>query len=217
MTDTYIIRTPISGVVLIERPVFTDDRGFFHEIERRTELESAVRFDLRHAQWNHSRSRKSVLRGIHVAQWNKCVYTVRGTAQIAVCDLRPESRTFGQHVSYAIGERRRVAVFIPAGCGNSFLALTGLVDYMYSVDSVWYPDGEYGIAWNDPDLAIDWKIKRPLLSERDQSNPTLRERFPAWFDATRVRGSNGMPALVRSVGDSRPGDGRAILVGSSKR
>jgi len=217
MTHHYVTRTPIDGIVLIERPIVADERGFFHEIERRAELERAVQHTLQHAQWNHSRSRKSVLRGIHVAQWNKCVYTVRGTAQIAVSDLRPASDTFGQHVSFIIGERRRAAVFVPAGCGNSFLALTQVVDYMYSVDSAWYPDGEYGIAWNDPDLAIDWKIRQPLLSERDQTNPTLREHFPEWFANTGLRESNGILTMGPGSRQLRPASRRELPVGSGRQ
>lgn len=179
--DSCITRTAIEGVVLIERPTIVDDRGFFHEIERRLELEWVLQRTLCHAQWNHSRSSKSVLRGIHVAAWNKCVYVVRGNAQVVICDLRPESQGFGQHLSLVLGEEQRAAVFVPAGCGNSFLALDKTVDYMYSVDAAWYPSGEFGIAWDDPELAIPWMCRRPILSSRDQHNALVRQQFPERF------------------------------------
>ena len=177
----YITFTSLAGVFLIERPTFVDERGFLREIERRTDLTRAVSRPITHAQWTHSRSRKGVLRGIHVAQWNKCVYVVSGNVQAVVVDVRRDSPTFGQHESLIIGEKRRAAVFVPAGCGNSFLVLSSRVDFMYSVDAEWYPGGEFGIAWNDSDLGIRWKIKQPLLSEKDERNPTVRELFPDKF------------------------------------
>ncbi|MBX5491111.1 MAG: dTDP-4-dehydrorhamnose 3,5-epimerase family protein [Chloroflexi bacterium] len=177
----YVRPTALRGVFLVERPVLADARGFFHEVERRTDLAPLVAEVPRHAQWNHSRSRRGVLRGIHVATWSKCVYVVRGRAQIVLVDARPDEPTFGHHLSLVLGERRRAALWLPPGVGNSFLALSAWVDFMYSVDAEWYPEGEFGIAWDDPDLAIPWQIDRPLLSERDQHNPTLRQRFPDRF------------------------------------
>jgi dTDP-4-dehydrorhamnose 3,5-epimerase len=180
-TTGYVTTTAIAGVFLIERPTFSDDRGFFREIERRGELNQAVQQQIAHAQWNHSRSTRGVLRGIHVAEWNKCTYVVRGNAQVVVVDVRPDSPTFGRHESLVLGEKRRAAVYVPADCGNSFLVLNATVDFMYSVDAEWYPGGEYGIAWNDPDLGIKWKVRHPLLSDKDQQNPPLRSLFPDRF------------------------------------
>ncbi len=175
----YLQPTGLTGVFLVERPVFEDARGFFHEVERReADLGGPLAALLSHAQWNHSRSRRGVLRGIHVARWNKCVYVVRGDAQAVVVDARPESPTFGRHESFLLGESRRAMLVVPGGCGNSFLALSDWVDFMYSVDSEYYPDGEYGIAWDDPDLSISWSVPAPVLSEKDQRNPRLRDRFP---------------------------------------
>ncbi|HLI25842.1 MAG TPA: dTDP-4-dehydrorhamnose 3,5-epimerase [Chloroflexota bacterium] len=184
----YVLPAPLRGVFLVERPVFADARGFFHEVERRTDLAPLVAAVPRHVQWNHSRSRRGVLRGIHVATWSKCVYVVRGRAQIVLVDARPDEPTFGRYWSLVLGERRRAALWLPPGVGNSFLALSPWVDFVYSVDAEWYPEGEFGIAWDDPDLAIPWQIARPLLSERDQHNPTLRERFPERFAASRPPG-----------------------------
>jgi dTDP-4-dehydrorhamnose 3,5-epimerase len=172
---------PLPGVLLVERPVFVDARGFFHEVERRADLAGHWAEVPRHVQWNHSRSRRGVLRGIHVARWSKCVYVVRGRAQVVLVDARPEAATFGRYWSLVLGERRRAALWLPPGVGNSFLALSAWVDVVYSVDAEWDPEGEFGIAWNDPDLAILWQLAPPLLSERDQRNPTLRERFPERF------------------------------------
>ena len=185
MTDkpaSYVMPTTLQGVLLVERPVFGDGRGFFHEVERRaTDLGHHLDRHLQHAQWNHSRSQRGVLRGIHVARWNKCVYVVRGDAQSVIVDARPDSPTFGRHESFILGEARRAMLFVPAGCGNSFLALSDWVDFVYSVDAEWYADGEYGIAWDDPDLGIAWQVREPSLSDKDQRNPTVRDLFPQRF------------------------------------
>jgi dTDP-4-dehydrorhamnose 3,5-epimerase len=175
----YVTPAALHGVFLVERPVYEDARGFFHEVERRaTDLGAWLDTLVQHAQWNHSRSRRGVLRGIHVARWNKCVYVVRGDAQAVIVDARPDSPTFGRHESFVLGDTRRAMLFVPAGCGNSFLALTDWVDFMYSVDAEYHPDGEYGIAWDDPDLAIAWQIAEPILSEKDRQNPRFRALFP---------------------------------------
>lgn len=197
--------TALPGVFLIERPVYPDDRGFFHEIERRSvDVEATVDREVPHAQWSHSRSSQGVLRGIHVAPWNKCTYVARGLAQAVIVDARLQSPTFGQHAVLTLGEARWAMLFVPAGCGNAFLALSEWVDYIYSVDQAWRPEVEFGIAWNDPDLAIDWLLPEPRLSPKDRTNPTMRELFPERF-------TNADPPGLPSVA----GKGAAPPVGRS--
>ncbi|HEY7065064.1 MAG TPA: dTDP-4-dehydrorhamnose 3,5-epimerase [Chloroflexota bacterium] len=181
-TSTYVTPTTLRGVFLVERPVHADARGFFHEVERRgTDLRGHLDRHVQHMQWNHSRSQRGVLRGIHVAEWNKCVYVVRGEAQVVIVDARPDSPTFGRYQSFLLGEDNRAMLFVPAGCGNSVLVLSDEVDFMYSVDAEWYAGGEVGVAWDDPDLAIPWQTAALHLSEKDQHNPRLRDRFPEKF------------------------------------
>jgi dTDP-4-dehydrorhamnose 3,5-epimerase len=181
--DGYVTRGTIRGLLLIERPTFGDERGFFREVERRdTDIDVVLNAQVEHRQWNHSRSMRGVLRGIHAAQWTKCIYVVQGEVQAVIVDLRPDSDHFGQHESFFVGDSRRAMIVVPPGCGNSFLVLSNSVDYIYSVDREWYPGGEYGIAWDDPDLGIDWKIiGSPLLSEKDARLPRIRELFPEKF------------------------------------
>jgi dTDP-4-dehydrorhamnose 3,5-epimerase len=179
----FVITTSIPGLVVIERPTFGDERGFFREVERRhADVDAALRAHVEHRQWNHSRSTKGVLRGIHVAEWTKCIYVVRGEAQAVIVDLRRDSPHFGRHESFVLGESRRAMLVVPPGCGNSFLVLSDWVDYIYSVDREWYAGGEFGIAWDDPDLGIDWKLDgQPILSEKDAKLPRTREVFPEKF------------------------------------
>jgi dTDP-4-dehydrorhamnose 3,5-epimerase len=179
IASAYSTATTLPGVTLVERTMHEDGRGFFHEVERRCrDLGGHLGAPGPHAQWNHSRSIHGVLRGIHVAQWSKCIYVVRGETQVVIVDARAASPTFGRHESFLLGESHRAMLFVPPGCGNSFLVLSDWVDLIYSVDAEWFADGEYGIAWDDPDLAIPWRSRAPLLSEKDQANPRLRERFP---------------------------------------
>lgn len=179
----YVSETSIPGVLLVEHPTIGDERGFFREVERRrSDVDAPLATHVEHVQWNHSRSTRGVLRGIHVAQWTKCIYVVRGEAQAVIVDLREGSQHFGRHESFVLGENRRAMLVVPAGCGNSFLVLSDTVDYLYSVDQEWFPGGEFGIAWNDPDLAIDWNLSGPpILSAKDADLPRARERFPNKF------------------------------------
>jgi dTDP-4-dehydrorhamnose 3,5-epimerase len=181
-TNPYVTPASLPGLFLVERPMHEDPRGFFHEVERRdADVGSYLDTPIHHTQWNHSRSQRDVLRGIHVAKWNKCAYVVHGEVQVVIVDVRPASPTFGRHESFLLGESRRAMLFVPAGCGNSVLVLSEWVDFMYSVDAEWYAGGEYGIAWDDPDLAIPWRTRAPLLSDKDQQNPRLRDLFPEKF------------------------------------
>ncbi|MGH2457386.1 MAG: dTDP-4-dehydrorhamnose 3,5-epimerase family protein [Chloroflexota bacterium] len=179
----YVQSTSIPDLVVVERPTLGDERGFFREIERRpTDVDASLDRAIVHRQWNHSRSTRGVLLGIHVARWAKCVYVVRGEVQAVAVDLRPDSEHFGKHESFELGDSRRAMIVVPSGCGNAFLVLSDVVDYLYSVDQEWYPGGEFGIAWDDPDLAIDWRIEgMPILSAKDQTLPRARERFPEKF------------------------------------
>ncbi len=177
-----ITKTSISGLILIQRPTFPDERGFFRESARIAEIEEAagVSFDI--AQANHARCSKNTLRGIHVAPWNKLIYVPRGSVQEVVVDLREGSPTFGEYESFIIGDENRSSIFIPKGCGNAYLVLSEEADYMYLTDLEWEPNKEIGVAWNDPALGIAWEIEgEPVLSSKDLNNPAAKEVFPNKF------------------------------------
>ncbi len=167
--------TPLPGVYIIERPTFTDERGFFRETFRRDELEAKLGFDFNPRQANHSRSQKDTLRGIHIAPWHKLVTCINGLVQQIVVDTRKDSPTFGKHISIIMGEDNWRSVFIPAECGNAFLVLSNQADYSYLTTEVWAPNKEKNLAWNDPDVGIDWQTSTPSLSEKDKTNPNLKE------------------------------------------
>ncbi len=177
-SDNFITKTPL-GLFKIQRPTHGDDRGFFRESVRIKELESVLGFSFDVAQANHSRSTKNTLRGLHAAPWNKLIYVTRGKVQAVIANLREDSPTFGKYESFIIGDENKSSIFIPKGFGNSYLVLSDDADYTYLTDQEWEPNKEYGIIWNDQDLAIKWELDGdPLLSEKDLGNQTLRALFP---------------------------------------
>lgn len=177
-----IKKTSIPGLLILERPVFEDERGFFRELFHKDELEeiSGVKFE--GVQLNHSHSLPGVLRGIHAEQWNKIIYPVSGQVFIAIADIRPSSPTFAKVEIFTVNDDSRMGLFVPQGLANSLCVVgDSPADYIYLVDSYWDGSDQRAIAWDDPDLAINWPIKDPILSERDRHNPTLRQMFPEKF------------------------------------
>lgn len=170
-----IRETSIPGLLIVERKINRDERGFFREVFRLSELKQATGIDFTGQQWNHSRSEANVLRGLHIEPWNKLVYPVNEKVFAAIADLRDDSSTFGKVETFTIDDVHRFALFVPIGCANSFCVISDKpVDYMYLVDKEWQP-GKIAIAWDDPDLNIPWPIKKPSLSPDDGKNPKLRE------------------------------------------
>ncbi len=182
-----IIKTSIPGVVLIERPIHKDSRGFFHEVFRKDELEVATGIKFDSLQLSHSLSRPGVIRAIHTENWNKLIYPVTGILYAPIVDLRPESPTFKKIEYITIDNTKEdsphQALFLPSGgIGNSICALGDQdLHYIYLVDEYWDDSKAKGIAWDDPDLAIIWPVKKPIISDRDKANPRLRNVFPDKF------------------------------------
>ena len=182
MENNFIRKTSIPGLLILERPTFEDERGFFREVFHLDELEEAsgVKFNL--AQWNHSLSKPGVLRGLHAENWNKIVYCVTGKMFTAIVDLREDSDSFKKVETFTLDENNRIALFIPKGLANSVCAAGDEdVNYLYLVDEYWDGSDTTAVAWDDPDLAIDWPVENPIISERDKNNPKLRDLFPERF------------------------------------
>jgi dTDP-4-dehydrorhamnose 3,5-epimerase len=166
----------LEGVLVFDRPTFPDERGFFKEVLRFSEVEKALGQTFTVKQVNHSRSVKNTLRGIHVAPWNKLIYIPHGRVQSVIVDCRKDSSTFGKYQSAILGEENKACIFVPKGCGNSYLVLSDDADYFYLTDEEWAPNREKGVIWNDKDLGINWQLEgEPLLSEKDKTNPTFSQ------------------------------------------
>lgn len=182
MDNKYIKKASISGLLILERPIHKDDRGFFREIFHLDELEKIAGVKFSGVQMNHSHSDPGVLRGIHAERWNKIVYPLNGQVFVAIVDVRGDSSTFGKVETFDINDSNRVGLFIPNGLANSICVTSETsVDYIYLIDAYYDGSDTRAIAWDDPDLAINWPIKNPIISERDKNNPKLRDLFPEKF------------------------------------
>lgn len=174
--------TSIPGLLILDRPINKDERGFFREIFRMDELEKLGGVKFEGVQMNHSHSETGVLRGIHAERWNKIVYPLNGEVFVAIVDIREDLPTFAKVETFVINDKTRFGLFIPIGLANSLCVTSqSAVDYIYLVDAYYDGSDTRAIVWDDPDLAIDWPIKDPILSERDQNNPRLRDLFPEKF------------------------------------
>src|SRR3989344_1186558 len=171
-----IKKTNIEGLLIVEGgQTFSDDRGFFREPFRRNEFEEALGKPWVHVQENHAFSKKNVLRGIHIAPWDKFIYCPYGEVLSVVVDVRKNSPTFKQVFKMQIGFSNKVKLFIPEGLGNSYIILSEEAVYEYQVNKYYQAGAEKGIAWNDPELGIQWPVNNPILSEKDKQNQLLEE------------------------------------------
>jgi dTDP-4-dehydrorhamnose 3,5-epimerase len=168
----FVASTAIQDVQTIRLKALADSRGQFVETFRREWFPSR---DWKKIQCNRSDSQKGVLRGLHFhRQQADYWYLLQGKIQAALCDLRTASPTCRAVEVLTIDAQSMTGIFIPPGVAHGFLSLTD-VTLTYVVDNYYDPNDELGIAWNDPDLAIPWAIKKPVLSPRDEKNPFLRQ------------------------------------------
>jgi dTDP-4-dehydrorhamnose 3,5-epimerase len=171
--------TKLDGVVLVEPVVHGDSRGFMVEsFSRDTWRELGIGVDLEFVQHNHSRSSKGTLRGIHFQTepgQAKLVRCPRGAILDVAVDLRRGSPTYGQWEAHVLDDARHHQLFVPVGFGHGFAVLSEVADVTYLVSSLYDPLTEAGIAWDDPDVGVDWQVAEPLLSDRDKSAPHLSE------------------------------------------
>ena len=181
-----VIRTAIDEVVIIEPKVFGDHRGYFFESFSEREFCSQVR-QVRFVQDNESKSCYGVLRGLHFQKppfaQSKLVRVVKGAVLDVAVDVRKGSPTFGHHVAVELTEDNHRQLFIPRGFAHGFAVLTDEVVFQYKCDNFYNPDAEGAIAWDDPDLNIDWRLPadKVILSAKDTVHPRLKDA-PWLFD-----------------------------------
>jgi dTDP-4-dehydrorhamnose 3,5-epimerase/reductase len=169
----------IAGLYVIDVDVQADPdrpRGSFREVFHAEALRRAGGPAFAPVQWNISESTEGTLRGFHAEPWNKLVHVAAGRVFSAIADLRSGSATAGGVWTGELDRSR--ALFVSAGLGNAFQALSDVAVYAYLVDAHWSPGVTYpAVAWDDPDLAVEWPITdaRLALSAKDRTNPTLRQ------------------------------------------
>ena len=171
------LSTKLDGLVLVEPVVHGDERGFMVE-SFRAEAWAELGVDTPFVQHNHSRSARGTLRGIHFQTHPgqaKLVRCARGEILDVAVDLRRDSPTYGQWEAQVLDDVVHRQLFVPVGFGHGFAVLSEVADVCYQVSSPYDPATEMGIAWDDPDVGVDWRVAEPLLSERDKTAPRLTE------------------------------------------
>ena len=175
-----IIKASIDQIAIIEPQIHSDSRGYFFESFNQKKFEEKV-CKTTFVQDNESKSSYGVLRGLHFQKppfaQSKLVRVVKGAVLDVAVDIRTGSPTFGQHVSIELTEDNHRQFFIPRGFAHGFSVLSEEVIFQYKCDNLYAPQYEGAIAWDDPDLGIDWHIPKDkmLLSEKDKIHPRLKE------------------------------------------
>jgi len=178
-------------VLLIEPRVFGDSRGFFLETFAAPRYADAgIRAPF--VQDNWSRSVRGTLRGLHFQEphaQGKLVQVLRGAVYDVAVDIRRGSPTFGRWVGYELNEENKHQLWVPPGFAHGFAVLSDSCDFLYKCTELYRPDAERSIAWNDPALAIDWKVDAPLLSPKDAAAPRLADApmLPVYDEASARR------------------------------
>jgi len=173
-----LIHTNLEGLVLIKPDVRSDDRGFFVESYSQRRLEQIGIFTV-FVQDNHSfSSKKGTLRGLHFqtpphAQ-TKLLRVTKGSIYDVVVDLRKLSPTFGKWRAFTVSAENFNQIYVPAGFAHGFCTLEKNTEIEYKVDCPYSQEHDAGVRWDDPDLKIDWPIKDPILSVKDQALPDLK-------------------------------------------
>ena len=175
-----IIKTAIEDVVIIEPDVFGDARGYFFESYSQKKFNEQVR-PVKFVQDNESKSKYGVLRGLHFQKGkdaqSKLVRVVKGRVLDVAVDIRKGSPTFGKYVAVELTEDNHRQLFVPRGFAHGFSVLSEEAIFQYKCDNLYAPQSEGAIAWNDPDINIDWQLPAEdvLLSAKDSTHPMLKD------------------------------------------
>lgn len=169
----------IPGVYLLTPHVFSDYRGFYMESYSRRTMEE-LGIDTIFVQDNHLRNlKKHTIRGIHFQNAPKAqaklLRCTRGKILDIAVDLRKTSPTYKKYVSVILDDDKKQQIFIPKGFGHVCMSLTDETEVQYKVDELYYPQFDRAIAWNDPEIGIDWGDVVPIVSEKDRKAPFLKD------------------------------------------
>jgi dTDP-4-dehydrorhamnose 3,5-epimerase len=166
----------IAGALLFKPTPYLDERGFFCRTFDADVVRGAGIDPCAFVQHSLSRSKRGVIRGLHVrrgkgeAKLVRCSY---GAVFDVVVDLRPTSPTFRNWESFDLRDDEQVSLYVPAGCAHGFQAITEIADISYRIDRAHDPDEDVSIAFDDPELAIGWPLPVTAMSDRDRQAPAL--------------------------------------------
>ena len=175
-----INETKLEGCFVIQPKVFNDKRGYFSETFNLKEFNSNLGLNIQFVQDNESQSSKGVLRGLHYQKEEhaqaKLVRVIKGSVLDVIVDIRKDSQTFGQHFSIILSETNKTQLFVPRGFAHGFLVLEDDTIFSYKCDNFYNKTSESGIAYNDPDLNINWQFPEDqiMLSEKDKNQPPFK-------------------------------------------
>jgi dTDP-4-dehydrorhamnose 3,5-epimerase len=172
------VHTPFEGLIILEPRIFRDDRGYFFESFNKSDFEKQnIPFDF--VQDNQSLSNKGALRGLHFQtppfEQGKLIRVVKGSVWDIVVDIRKTSATFGKYFALELNDRTNQMLWIPPGFAHGFLTLEDQTIFLYKCTNFYNKSAESGIRYDDPDLAIQWKEKKPVLSEKDLQLQSWKE------------------------------------------
>ncbi|MBQ6068331.1 MAG: dTDP-4-dehydrorhamnose 3,5-epimerase [Bacteroidales bacterium] len=176
-----VIKTAIKDVLIIKPRVFGDARGYFFESFNARVFAEQTGIQVTFVQDNESMSHYGVVRGLHYQQppyaQSKLVRVVKGNVLDVAVDIRRGSPTYGQYVAVELSADNHLQLFMPKGMAHGFSVLSEEVIFQYKCDDFYAPQSEGAIAWDDPDLHIDWHLPadKILLSEKDRHHPCLRD------------------------------------------
>lgn len=182
-----VIKTDLEGVLILEPRVFGDERGYFFESYNKERFRQETGLDIDFVQDNESKSSYGVLRGMHFQKGkdaqSKLVRVVKGRVLDVAVDIRKGAPTFGRYVAVELSEDNHRQLFIPRGFAHGFVVLSQEAIFQYKCDNLYAPASEGAIAWNDPQLGIEWGIpvEDIILSEKDKCHPLLADA-PELFD-----------------------------------
>lgn len=168
-------KTKLEGVLLVTPKVFGDDRGFFMETYNQ-QVAAELGLPSQFVQDNHSKSSYGVLRGLHYQspQWQgKLVRTVQGEIYDVAVDIRDGSPTYGEWVGVYLNDENKQQLYVPEGFAHGFCVTSDTAEVVYKCTSLYAPEQEGSLLWNDPDIGIDWPIASPNLSTKDEQGQRL--------------------------------------------
>lgn len=177
-----LIKTDIEGIVIVESEVYGDERGYFFESFNAERFLAETGVEVTFVQDNESLSKRGTLRGLHFQKepyaQAKLVRVVRGRVLDVAVDIRKESPTFGRYVAVELSGENHRQMFIPKGFAHGYIALEDDTVFQYKCDEYYHPEVEDGIAWNDPQIGIEWPLSENeiTLSDKDKNRVLLKDQ-----------------------------------------
>lgn len=181
MGEIKVTKTPIEGLCIIEPAIFGDNRGYFTETYNQKDMQKAG-INAVFVQDNQSMSKKGVLRGLHFQKQYpqaKLVRVIKGIVYDVAVDLRSNSKTYGQWHGVLLTEENRLQFYVPEGFAHGFLVLSDIAEFCYKCTDFYHPGDEGGLAWNDPEIGIEWpELEGEFISLSSKEGYHLKDGTP---------------------------------------